>query len=85
MRLSLKINLHSVIFIIILSVLSTILVLKLQSFPQVQFLIVTALIFFYLTWALFYHFKDKSLSLEVMLEYILTALLALVCFYGILL
>ena len=60
-------------------------VLNVTTLPQVQFLLILSLIFFYLSWALVYHFIDKSLSLEVILEYILTALLSIVVLYGVLL
>lgn len=80
-----KFNINSIVFIIVLALIALVGVLKLKDFPQIQFLIITLLIFFYLAWALLYHLKDRSLSLEVMLEYILTALLGLICFYGILL
>ena len=38
----------------------------------------------YLVWALIYHKKDKSLTLEVILEYVLTAALVLIVFIGVL-
>lgn len=60
-------------------------VLKLGGLPQIQFLVILCLTFVYLAWAIGYHFLDKSLKLEILLEYILTALLALVVAYGMLL
>lgn len=39
-------------------------------------------IIIYLTWALFHHRKDKSLTLPVFLEYVLTAVLVLVLITG---
>ncbi len=59
-------------------------ILKLQSQPQAQFSVLLALVLLYLAWALIHHILDKSLTLEVSLEYILTALLALIFFYGVL-
>ena len=44
------------------------------------FLIIAVLI--YLAWALMYHRKDKSLTLTVCLEYVLTAALALIIILG---
>lgn len=37
----------------------------------------------YLVWALFYHRKDKSLTLPVFLEYVLTAVLVLILISGV--
>ena len=74
------------LFIIALGAVITLLVvLKLQYLPQVQFLVMTIMIMFYLLWALAHHFIDKSLTLEIVIEYVLTALLALIILYGILL
>lgn len=38
----------------------------------------------YLVWALFHHKKDKSLTLAILLEYLLTALLSIVVLTGVL-
>lgn len=38
----------------------------------------------YLIWAILYHKKDKSLTLPIILEYLLTAVLALVLIMGVL-
>ena len=38
----------------------------------------------YLAWALFHHKRDKSLTLEVLLEYLLTAVLVLILLSGVL-
>lgn len=38
----------------------------------------------YLVWALIYHKRDKSLTLTIFIEYLLTALLALVLVSGVL-
>lgn len=37
----------------------------------------------YLIWALFHHRRDKSLTLEVCLEYFLTAVLVLILLMGV--
>ena len=39
----------------------------------------------YLSWALFHHSRNKSLTLPVLLEYLLTGVLVLVLLLGILL
>jgi hypothetical protein len=57
-------------------------ILQFKTTPAIQFFIITFLAIVYLAWASIYHLLDKSLNLEVMLEYILTALLVLVVFYG---
>lgn len=77
-----RFNLLIILFAAFFSILG---LLKFSTIPQVQFLIVLSLIFFYLAWALMYHLLDKSLTLEVTLEYVLTALLAVVVLYGVLL
>ena len=83
-RRFLKFYRFNALIILLAAAAALLTVLKLQTFPQMQFLVVLVLVFFYLTWAITYHLLDKSLTLEVMLEYILTALLALVVAYGVL-
>ena len=80
-----KLHKYSILVVVLTSAISLVLILKLQYLPQVQFLVATVLVMFYLIWALAYHFMDKTLRLEVMIEYVLTALLALIVLYGILL
>ncbi len=75
---------HSVVFIVISGGLSLWAVLKFQNFPQMQLVILTMLALFYLSWALSFHFLRKDLTLEIIIEYILTALLVLIFFYGVL-
>ena len=50
----------------------------------VQFQILVMLSVLYLGWALLHHNLDKSLTLEIIIEYVLTALLAMVILYGVL-
>lgn len=45
-----------------------------------QILIIGVLL--YLAWALYHHKKDKSLTFEVLIEYLLTALLVVVLLMG---
>jgi len=40
-------------------------------------------ILIYLVWALFYHKRDKSLTLPILLEYLLTAVLVLILILGV--
>ncbi len=65
--------------------LALILVLKFQAVALAQFGILVTLVLFYLIWAFSYHLNDKTLKLEIMVEYFLIAALALIFFYGILL
>ena len=55
-----------------------------QNNPYIQFQIFTILGITYLSGAFMHHFLDKSLTLEVMIEYLLTAALALVILYSLL-
>lgn len=84
-RLLIRFHKYNLLVIIGLSAATLLAVLKFNNLAQIQFLLLLSLIFFYLSWALIYHFLDKSLTLEVMLEYILTSLLAIVVLYGVLL
>lgn len=81
----LKIHKFNFLIIFGLALASFLTIIRLSGSPQIQFLIVLCLVFFYLLWAISYHLLDKSLTLEVAIEYILTALLALVVAYGVLL
>ena len=45
--------------------------------------IVTLGALFYMVWALIHHKKDKSLTFAIIVEYLLTALLALVLVAGV--
>ena len=85
MRLVLKAHKHNFLIIFIAALAGFISVFRLQGTPMLQFFVLVVLISFYLFWATLYHFFDKSLKLEIMIEYILTALLALVILYGVLL
>lgn len=46
--------------------------------------ILVAGILIYLVWAIIHHRRDKSLTLPILLEYVLTALLSLVLLMGVL-
>ncbi len=81
----LKLQKYSPFFILLSSILAFSAVLKFQGFTFVQFVILTILSVLYLSFALTHHFFDKSLSFEIMLEYVLTVLLALIILYGLLL
>ncbi len=85
MRLTTRLHKHTIILLGAAALSTLVFVFKLQGLPNLQFVAFSTLISFYLIWAIFYHHVDKSLKLEVVLEYILTALLALVILYGVLL
>ena len=85
MELVLRLHKHNFLIIAVAAFSAFILVFKLQGTPAIQYFVLALLICFYLAWAIIYHFFDKSLKLEIMIEYILTALLALVILYGVLL
>lgn len=74
-------------FLLIIAVASLALVgiLRFSHLHLVKLLIISILIILYLFWALLRHFLDKTLNLEIILEYILTAALALVVLYGLVL
>ena len=66
-----------------LSIASILIMIKFRG-SYIQFLTLSTLTISYLIWALIYHYLDKSLKLEIVLEYILTALLVLIVLYGVL-
>lgn len=86
MTVSLTRNLHKhgIFILFSLTILALFGVIKFYGLPLVQFQILIALSIVYLGWALIYHGFDKSLTLEVVVEYVLTALLAVIILYGIL-
>lgn len=68
------------IFVLILSVI--IFGIALLKLPAWQPGIFTGIVLLYLLWALLHHFIEKSLTLEIALEYILTAIFVLIFFLG---
>lgn len=85
MRTVVKLRRHNILVLLGAALVATFSIFSLHGVPGVQFLILAILILFYLVWAFVFHYIDKSLQLEVVLEYILTAMLALVILYGVLL
>ncbi len=61
---------------------SLILVFKLQYSFNLQVRVMIVLTLSYLIWAFIYHQHDKSLTKNIMIEYILTAALVLVIITG---
>lgn len=80
-----RINKHSVLILVVLSLIALIGVFRFGDNSRLQFQILTSLALIYLSWALLHHTIDKSLTLEVVIEYVLTALLAIIILYGTLL
>lgn len=80
-------NIHKqTIYILITTIIVTIFALfKLAYNPGLQFSILAGIVFLYLGWAIFYHHIDKTIRLEIVIEYVLTAALALTFIYGIIL
>jgi hypothetical protein len=80
-----KLNKQNHTLVVLTGAVALILLVKYNNLPQIQFLIATILIMLYLLWAILHHHNDKTLRVEVMVEYVLTALLSLIILYGILL
>ncbi len=75
---------HQTIILLVVAMLALLGVFKFQFVPKAQFVILNLLVVFYLGWAISYHHFDKSLKLEIIIEYVLIAALALAFFYGLL-
>ena len=71
------------LFIFSLTIISLMLILK-SGNAQSKLTVFISSIFIYLIWAYIYHLKDKSLTLATFLEYVLTAVLAIILLMGIL-
>lgn len=71
-------------FVISLSIITIIWVWKLRTFPFLQIRTLIIASFVYLIWAYAYHYFNKSLTVGVYMEYLLTALLALILLLGVL-
>ena len=72
-------------FILVLILSAVILGVALLKLPTWQPVIFTSMILAYLLWALLHHFVEKSLTLEIALEYILTALFITIFLLGLML
>ncbi len=72
-------------FVLTLTILSIIWIYKQRSYPLLQIRTLTVAVITYLIWAAIHHKLDKSLTLEVYIEYLLTATLALILLMGVLL
>ncbi len=72
-------------FIVSLTLVTIIWIWKLSFFPilQLRTLVIAAIA--YLVWAFMYHYMDKSLTLSIFIEYLLTAVLAIILLTGVLL
>lgn len=72
------------VFVVSLVIVAVVLILNARNSSQLELIILVAATAFYLAWALIYHHLDKSLTLDVFMEYVLTALLALILLIGVL-
>lgn len=76
-------SLHLLILLLMVAVaVSTI--ISYQDLPIMQFKILAGLGFGYIIWAFLYHYLDKTLTLEIIIEYILIVLVGILFVYGIL-
>lgn len=80
-----RLHKQSATTLFVISIVASLAILKFQNLPKMQFQILVILSLIYLSWALLHHTLDKSLTLEIVIEYVLTALLALIILYGLLL
>ncbi|MBI3485339.1 hypothetical protein HY025_00170 [Candidatus Daviesbacteria bacterium] len=71
-----------VYFYFVLSILLLSLVVLLQNSPHLQIDIVMLSAIIYITIAMLHHYFDKSLTLEVIIEYILMAALVIIILQG---
>lgn len=70
------------LFSLVMLVLVILILFRLQNFPLTQFRILIVLVLGYFGWALYHHYRDKSLTLEIIVEYVLTTLLVTVILLG---
>lgn len=70
------------LFSLVMLVLVILILFRLQNFPLTQFRILIVLVLGYFGWALYHHYQDKSLTLEIIVEYVLTTLLVTVILLG---
>lgn len=72
------------IFFLVLTLTSVYLIFKNRNSTSLLLYIMLTVSSVYLTWALIYHKIDKSLTLPVFIEYLLTSSLVLILLLGIL-
>lgn len=72
------------IFFVVLTLASIYLIFKNRNSTNLLLYIMLGASSIYLAWALIYHKIDKSLTLPIFLEYLLTAVLVLVLLLGVL-
>lgn len=69
--------------LVLITILAVLLLWQLKNQDNPPILIVGVSCFVYLIWALIYHKLDKSLTLPIILEYVLTAGLVLIFLTGV--
>lgn len=72
----------SMLALIIVALLSAVTLLKFSYVPFIQVFVLIGFGIFYILWSIFHHRMDKSLTLEVFLEYLLTAGLVFILLAG---
>ena len=73
------------IFFLVLTLASIFLIFKNRNSPNLLIYIMLGVASIYLAWAAIFHKIDKSLTLPIFLEYLLTAVLVLILLMGVLL
>ena len=73
------------IFFLLLTLASIFLIFKNRNSQNLIFIIMLATSSIYLGWAAIFHKIDKSLTLPIFIEYLLTAVLVLILLLGVLL
>ena len=71
------------IFLILMTVSAVLTLINFKNSTHLPAFIVMIASFFYLGWALIYHKLDKSLTLSIFLEYVLTVVLVLILLTGV--
>ena len=71
------------IFFLVLTLASIFLIFKNRNSPNLLIYIMLGVASIYLAWAAVFHKIDKSLTLPIFLEYLLTALLSIILLTGV--
>ena len=72
------------IFFLVLTLASIFLIFKNRYSPNLLIYIMLGVASIYLAWAVIFHKIDKSLTLSIFIEYLLTAVLVLILLMGVL-
>lgn len=72
------------IFFFLLTAAAVYLIFKNRNSPNLLFIVMLGAASIYLAWAAIFHKIDKSLTLPIFIEYLLTAVLVLILLMGVL-